>query len=216
MNVPAKIREIYLNSETCIEVSDQVFFQTGDDGIHQWESGIVLARYVLSINPSGSILELGSGSGLVGITAAKFTSASSVTLSDYNAKVLENIQSNLRRNNAHAQVTFLDWTNPATYTAKADLIVGSDLIYDGAPIEMLINTILHHLEENGTACILMPDKRKMTPIFLAAAEAHGLSIETSELTDWFTSSPHIDAVQGLKDFAELTMRKYMLYSLKKT
>ena len=30
-----QIREIYLTSERLITISDQVFFQTGDDGVHQ-------------------------------------------------------------------------------------------------------------------------------------------------------------------------------------
>ena len=95
MNVPAQIRNIYLTPEKAINISDQVFFQTGDDGVHQWESGIVLSRFILNLNPSSSIMELGSGSGLVGITAKKFTQATSVILTDFNHRVLENIRNNL-------------------------------------------------------------------------------------------------------------------------
>ena len=149
MNIPAQIRSIYLTPEVNILISDQVFFQTGDDGVHQWESGIVLSRFVLSLQSSSSLLELGSGSGLVGIAAAKHTPASSVTLTDFNTRVLDNIRTNLERNSATAQVRYLDWTNPSTYTEPADIVVGSDLIYDGAPIEMLVATIMHHMKPEG-------------------------------------------------------------------
>lgn len=213
MNIPPKQREIYLTPDKSVLINDQVFFQTGDDGVHQWESGIVLARYLLSLNPSGSILELGSGSGLVGIVLKKFTSATSVTLTDFNSKVLENIRINLSRNSVDTEVRFLDWRDPNTYAQPADYVVGSDLIYDGAPIRDLIHCLKSHLNPNGTIFILMPDKRKMTPIFLNTAHELGLACNTEELNGWFTSSPHLDSQKGFQDFAELTMRKYLLYTL---
>jgi predicted nicotinamide N-methyase len=215
MNIPPQLRDIYLTPDKIVSVSDQVFFSNGDDGVHQWESGIVLARFILSINPYGSLLELGSGSGLAGIAAVKYTQISSVTLTDYNRKVLDNITNNLQRNSVSAAVRYLDWTDASTYTNTHDIVIGSDLIYDGAPIEMLINTILHHLSANAVCYIVMPDKRKMTPVFLSLASEKGLTVETQELKDWYTSSPNIDLNKGFREFAELTMRKYILYTLKK-
>ena len=215
MNVPPQNREIYLTPEQKVEITDQVFFQTGDDGVHQWESGIVLSRFLLSISPSCSILELGSGSGLAGITASKFTSSASITLTDYNQRVLANLRENLRKNGASAEIRFLDWRDPNTYAAPADIVIGSDLIYDGAPINDLVRTILAHLNPEGTCFIVMPDKRKMTPVFLNAAENLGLEWKAEELKDWFTSSPNVDEKKGMQEFAELTMRKYMLYTLKR-
>ena len=78
---------------------------------------------------------------------------------------------------------------------------------------MLINTILFHLNPDGVCYIVMPDKRKMTPVFLEVAGKNGLLVKSEELTEWYTSSPHIDEKKGLRDFAELTMRKYLLYTL---
>jgi predicted nicotinamide N-methyase len=213
MNVPPQTREIYLAPDKLISLQDQVFFQTGDDGVHIWESSIVLSRYLLSLNPSCSVLELGSGSGLAGLAVSKFTSASPITLTDYNQRVLSTLRNNLIANNAVAQAVFLDWRDPSTYTAPADLVVGSDLIYDGAPIADLVRTILAHMTPNAKCCIVMPDKRKMTPVFLQTAEKMGLSWTVEELKDWFTSSPHVDEARGFREFAELTMRKYMLYTL---
>lgn len=213
MNIPPKQREIYLTPDKSVQINDQVFFQTGDDGVHQWESGIVLARYMLSLNLSCSILELGSGSGLVGIVCKKYTSASSVTLTDYNQKVLENLRLNLANNSVNTEVRYVDWRDPTTYTSRVDCVIGSDLIYDGAPITDLINCMLSHLNPNGQIFILMPDKRKMTPVFLNTAQQLGLTYTIQELSDWFTSSPHIDSQKGFQDFAELTVRKYLLYTL---
>lgn len=213
MNLKPQIREIFIDNDKIVTISDQVFFQTGDDGVHQWESGIVLSRYLLSINPIGSILELGSGSGLAGITASKYTRSACVTMTDFNRRVLDNIQENILKNSANARVVYLDWRDVTTYTNPADIVVGSDLIYDGAPIQELVRTILYHMNEHGVCYIVMPDKRKMTPVFLEEAERVGLDVLTVELKDWFTCSPHRDVQKGFRDFAELTMRKYFLYTL---
>ena len=48
---------------------------------------------------------------------------------------------------------------------------------------MLIETILHHLKNNGVCFIVMPDKRKMTPVFLKVASERGLIVEIEELKD---------------------------------
>ena len=213
MNAQPKLREIYLTPEKPVFILDQVFFQTGDDGVHQWESGIVLARYLLSINPSGSLLELGSGCGLVGITCSKYTNLESITLTDFNSRVLENLTSNLARNDARASVRIVDWRDPSTYAEPADYVVGSDLIYDGAPIRELVSCLKAHLKENGKIFIVMPDKRKMTPVFLQVAQESGLETSSQVLEDWFVASPHLDEKKGFQEFAELTMRKYVLYTL---
>lgn len=48
MNLPPPVeRQIMLEENKIVVIKDQVFFQNGDDGVHQWESGIVLARFIL-------------------------------------------------------------------------------------------------------------------------------------------------------------------------
>jgi hypothetical protein len=120
---------------------------------------------------------------------------------------------NLSRNSVSATILSLDWRDPSTYTQPADYVVGSDLIYDGAPISELVTCLKAHLNPNGKIFIVMPDKRKMTPVFLKTAGERGLVVQSEELGDWFVSSPHIDSRKGFQEFAELTMRKYILYTL---
>jgi predicted nicotinamide N-methyase len=70
----------------------------------------VLSRFV-TFNPTlfdgRSVLELGSGSGLAGMAAARV--GGHLILSDNNTKVIENIQVNLRKNSIDLPVHNLDW-----------------------------------------------------------------------------------------------------------
>lgn len=66
-------------------------FPHGYDGLHIWEAGIVLARYILYNREQfkdKKILELGSGVGIGGISAVKFTECKSCILSDYVPEII--------------------------------------------------------------------------------------------------------------------------------
>lgn len=72
-------------------------FPHGFDGLHIWEAGIVLARFVAfnkGLFEDKEILELGSGVGIGGLAALKFTECKTCVLSDYNTEILENIKLN--------------------------------------------------------------------------------------------------------------------------
>ena len=48
------------------------------DGLHIWDAGIILARFILTnkqLFENKSVLELGTGVGIGGITAMKYTKA---------------------------------------------------------------------------------------------------------------------------------------------
>lgn len=109
----------------------------------------------------------------------------------------------------------MDWTNPETYiNSKFDVIIGSDLIYEGAPISDLIRTISHHLSATGSCLIIMPNKRKMTPIFVSEIENAGLGVTSEQLLDErYRESPNSNKAQGYRDFIELTMHTYILYTI---
>ncbi|CAG9320096.1 unnamed protein product [Blepharisma stoltei] len=218
MNLPPPvIRHILLEENKNIDIKDQVFFQTGNDGVHQWESGIVLARFVLwAENLHGKILELGSGSGLAGITCSKYRNFEEVVLTDYNERVIANMTENAALNHARVSIKYMDWTNASTYLdTRFDFIIGSDLIYDGAPIRELIRTIAAHLAQTGSCYIIMPNKRKMTPVFITEIEQAGLQVESSPLLDErYRESPSENKAQGYRDFIELQLHTYILYTIK--
>lgn len=212
---PPKDKCILLFPGKEVKVKDQVFFQTGNDGLHQWESGIVLSRFLVHEGIQGRVLELGSGTGLAGISCAKFNNCESVTLTDYHSEVLENIAQNIDQNQVNASLAYLDWTDPQSYlNRKFNYVVGSDLVYDGAPIKELACCIKEHLETSGKCFIVMPDKRKMTQKFIEELENIGMLVESSALKEeFYYSSPNRETQEGYRDFRELTMHTYMLYTI---
>ncbi len=77
-----------------LRLNEQLIFPHGYDGLHIWEAGIILARWVQAnstLFQEKSVLELGSGVGIGGLAVAAFTEASRVLLSDYNSEVVKHV-----------------------------------------------------------------------------------------------------------------------------
>lgn len=131
-------------------------------GLKTWSTSFLLARQlhtILSphIQPDMTMLELGSGTGLVGITAEQLFG--NVTMTDYLPDVLDNLQSNIALNNLRCKVTKLDWTCPAESEcadAKYDVILASDCIYMLGQAELVITSIKLFGRPGGLALIAYP------------------------------------------------------------
>lgn len=99
--------------------------------------------------PAGTrVLELGCGSGLVGL--AGLAAGLDVTFSDYVLKAVELALENAARNGfpqAHGLV--LDWRNPPA--VQWPVIVAADVTYDRTNIEPLLDTLQRTLAPGGVA-----------------------------------------------------------------
>ncbi|THH11596.1 hypothetical protein EW145_g552 [Phellinidium pouzarii] len=118
-------------------------------GLQSWASSIHLARMmcldpfnfgIISDEPQ-RILELGAGTGLLSITAAKIqhsTSILDIIATDYHPDVLINLQRNIDTNfpsAAHSpiDVQLLDWQFPSTerpFNEAFDVILAADVVYN--------------------------------------------------------------------------------------
>ncbi|KAI0354723.1 hypothetical protein OH77DRAFT_486437 [Trametes cingulata] len=122
-------------------------------GLQSWGSSILLAErmcletaaYGLAVPTEGSlrILELGAGTGLLSIAAAKLLASSNaartpeVVATDYHPSVLANLRSNVGRNSSATtspgvEVLPLDWQNPVYEGPLAesfDVILAADVVY---------------------------------------------------------------------------------------
>jgi hypothetical protein len=103
-----------------------------------WEAGICLSEYLrsnraeLQLN-SKHILELGSGSGLAGITSAA-CGACRVVLTDLD-QMIPHIQRNVdlhgEKYSGKVEVMSLDWDKcDSCLHAGFDMVIGADLLYD--------------------------------------------------------------------------------------
>eukprot|EP00804_Cyclotella_cryptica_P017595 CCRYP_006723-RA/>CCRYP_006723-RA protein AED:0.37 eAED:0.37 QI:0/1/0.5/1/0/0.5/2/263/287 len=166
-------------------------------GFIMWPSAVMLSHY-LSNNPhvlrgddtpDGDVMELGSGCGLAGLTAAALmqndgsTSDDKVVFTDYNRAVLENLKRNIELNDFVVQheVLALDWFDQQPLEDSSDpvekeantwvdmdgtshgqfrLIIGADLLVCTNDAELVAATIYRALMEGGRALILGPSSNR--------------------------------------------------------
>jgi len=185
-------KQSFPSSDFCLQLNDMFIFPHNMDGFHIWEAGIVLSRFIIfnkGLFEDKRVLELGTGVGIGGITVLKYTKAKEVTLSDYRDDILRNVEKNIIKNSMkhkhnkispyeikgenctlcganRGSILNLNWVNYDKFDLKYDIIIGSDLIYKGAPLKELANLIISALELNGQAYILVPNKRGAIEDFL--------------------------------------------------
>jgi hypothetical protein len=123
-------------------------------GAHEWSAGLRLAELCLSrpeLFAGKACLELGCGTGMVGVALAR-AGARSVVLTDGNAAVVDNCCANLALNGMDArpgasavadppdgiqveQRVWEEWTNDV---APPDVLLGADLLYDPKIFPVLV------------------------------------------------------------------------------
>lgn len=148
-------------------------------GLKTWGSAMVLSRRIAN-DPSileakfGSrMLELGAGTGLVGLVAAKYCP---VVMTDL-AEVLENLRVNVSANQTpyNVEVEELDWRNPAKsslFGQRFSTLLVSDPIYDMEHSDILAKVIDMYLEKpnkdqeilGGRLILQLPLRRRFEPV----------------------------------------------------
>lgn len=124
-----------------------------DVGLQSWGASIVVSdmmcaspeRFGLTVEKLGReprVVELGAGTGLVGITMAKLLprlgmSGAALVATDYHPAVLENLRSNIRANftesdDVPVEACLLDWSDPCLdppLHVAADMLIATDVVY---------------------------------------------------------------------------------------
>jgi len=151
-----KIRELGMSKEVFGKDSSE-----DSTGLSVWASAVVFARWITEQKDrftNKSVLELGAGCGLPGITALRCTKASRVVLSDLHKPTINNLKHNLALNivkedgnKANADVQVVDWTNKLTWPReKFDVLLLCDLIYSAELVPHLLNIVKTTLKPNGS------------------------------------------------------------------
>ncbi|KAF7723176.1 hypothetical protein EC973_002311 [Apophysomyces ossiformis] len=115
-------------------------FIGNDIGFKTWGAAPLLAKKliqqrVITDMPSRRVLELGTGTGMVGLVCGML-GAREVHVTDYHPRVLENVAVNLNLNHSRAVVSKLDFIEVANDNSaewkdkKFDTIIASDLLYE--------------------------------------------------------------------------------------
>jgi len=84
------------------------------------------------------IVDLGTGVGIAGLLASQ---KCRVIMTDYSEEILDNAWANVLLNKVACTILRLDWREYSKITFQCDCIVGSDLVYNGAPLMDLYETV---------------------------------------------------------------------------
>jgi 2-polyprenyl-3-methyl-5-hydroxy-6-metoxy-1,4-benzoquinol methylase len=103
---------------------------------------------------SHTVLELGSGVGISGITLAKSNPSTNVTVSDGFEPLAITIRNNIKSNTtSNASFEKIKWGDDSTYNGPHDLVMGCECVYTDETQD-LIDTIIYHLKDDGKAIFL--------------------------------------------------------------
>ncbi|XP_070577055.1 protein N-lysine methyltransferase METTL21D-like [Ptychodera flava] len=157
------VREFELKNSTVLRVNQ---FEVGDVGCVVWDAALVFASYLQTEDFSKSygtlsgksVVELGSGTGIVGLTAAVL--GANVLLTDLEDFV-PLLELNIKTNETHSQGTSkaqtLKWGEDVSI-ACPDFLFISDCIYYDESTEPLVTSITD-LSDKHTHVIMSYEKR---------------------------------------------------------
>jgi predicted nicotinamide N-methyase len=138
-----------------------------------WPAARSLAQQVLAHHwpANTSVLELGCGSGLVGLAAA--AKGCQVTVSDYVPLAVELAVANVCGNGC-SQVTgeVLDWRMPER-NDKHDVILAADVLYDTVLHEPLLRVLNSRLSSRGFCWLADPGRLNSAATFTKLARSQG-------------------------------------------
>ncbi|AEE34158.1 S-adenosyl-L-methionine-dependent methyltransferase [Arabidopsis thaliana x Arabidopsis arenosa] len=122
------------DSETCISIIENL---KEEYGLFVWPCSVILAEYVWQHRSrfrDSSILELGAGTSLPGLVAAKV--GANVTLTDDATKpeVLDNMRRVCELNKLNCNVLGLTWGvwDAPILDLRPNIILGADVLYDSS------------------------------------------------------------------------------------
>lgn len=108
----------------------------------------------VTIDATHTVLELGSGVGISGITLAKSYPSTNVTISDGFDPLAVIIKSNIKSNTtSNASFEKIKWDDNTTYNGMYDLVIGCECVYTD-DTQYLVDAIIHHLKDDGKAIFL--------------------------------------------------------------
>ncbi|XP_067471674.1 protein-lysine N-methyltransferase EEF2KMT [Thunnus thynnus] len=125
----------------------------GTTGLVTWEAALYLAEWALDHRQSftgRTVLELGSGVGLTGVTVCRSCSPSRYVFSDCHPRVLQKLRDNVELNGLAEQtspsvsVEELDWTGVTEERLKeigADVVIAADVVYDPDIVGSLVKLL---------------------------------------------------------------------------
>ncbi|CAG8570681.1 9490_t:CDS:2 [Racocetra fulgida] len=199
------------NKPISLKIRDSTLLDD-DVGFKTWGAAYLLAKRCTSGQAmpldkiqSTFILEIGTGTGLVGLTCAMI-GCLNVLLTDYHLNVLSNVAYNINLNQLQnvVKVEKLDWKDIANgvepeFQQKFDIIVGADIVYEVAHANWIPKVIKKFMKKGGTFYLMIPLRPTHTlevELFERCMEEQGFILQSRQ------------DQQGLDDFSGIQNYRY--------
>nr|CAH0111929.1 unnamed protein product [Daphnia galeata] len=154
--VDAGHRSFMIDETTSISLRENIsIISDGTTGLCTWQAAFYLAEWCIANRQritGMTVVELGSGAGLVGLTCYKTCKPRYVTMTDFHPKVIETLRYNVETNRLitsencipSIDIQPLDWMEFYTKnesSLRADLVLASDVVFDVDLIPALVGTL---------------------------------------------------------------------------
>ncbi|KAK9227935.1 hypothetical protein WN944_020881 [Citrus x changshan-huyou] len=177
-------------------------------GLFVWPCSVILAEYVWQQRYRFSGANLGAGTSLPGLVAAKV--GSNVTLSDDSDRieVLKNMRRVCEMNKLNCRVMGLTWGfwDASIFDLNPNIILGADVFYDASAFDDLFATITYLLQSSpGSVFITTYHNRSGHHLIEFLMVKWGL--KCVKLVDGFSFLPHYKAreLNGNIQLAEIVL-----------
>ncbi|KAJ3271951.1 Protein fam86a [Terramyces sp. JEL0728] len=182
-NYDTHVKTFYLPDNRQIYLKENIaFVSQGTTGLCTWSASLFLTEYLLSVESSGkNILELGSGTGLLGISLAK---NNKVLMTDVSPLVIDRLHENIALNSSTAMADYLDWENPELQDFIPDITVCADVVFNPCLISPLFQTI----KKYSKVCYISSTKRNQETfdLFMKMVNEEGVEYQVIDFTsNWF-------------------------------
>src|SRR5579871_2946186 len=151
-----RIGEIYIAERPSLIVSG------GTTGLRTWEASLLLSEWILRQKLSGKkVLELGAGTGLAGIVAAKC--GAKVMCTDGSESVVSTVRSNSALNKVQLDADVLWWgEDDFILRQQWDYVVGADITYDEEVCSCLVSSYSLALRTGGVGILAATVRNERT------------------------------------------------------
>lgn len=132
-----------------------------------------------NLDANNTVLELGAGVGISGITLAKCSPCTRVVVSDGFDPLACIVKNNIKSNNiSNASFDSIKWGEDTTYQGEFDIVIGCECVYNDA-VDVLVATVVHHLKDTGKAMFLNTPSpyRNGVQTFIDRLKAYGCVTE---------------------------------------
>ncbi|CAI5712624.1 unnamed protein product [Hyaloperonospora brassicae] len=191
-----------------------------------WGAAFVLARWIhkhRDLFTGKSVIEVGSGLGLGGITAARY--AGYTTLTDYQADTCAALEYNVQLNKPfthefdsakpEVKVSVLDWDLAESIEAvpTAQVVIGSDIICEPSTAEGFLRVVRHHLlsDANSVAYLVNANSHSR----FGVVHLHALLAASTDLSYSITRVGELpDGAELLETVSDALELAYELYEIR--